>query len=216
MQALYCNILTGLCSPEEACRLTWFAHRLCREQGIPYRSGMISDVPTQGSATLPMILAAAGIRYFSAGINADRAFPFVQLQQKSPCWWEGPDGSRILMVFSPGYGRAYAWGLTGFSNGRGSACWRTWRQFEGRAIIPTTRSFCTGPSMTTSRIDARLAEHRPPVEPALRISQAHSLHERRVLRVHREALRRPAAGLSRSAAEPIGRTAPPPRPARQP
>ena len=28
VQALYCNMLTGLCSHEEACRLTWFAHRL--------------------------------------------------------------------------------------------------------------------------------------------------------------------------------------------
>ena len=48
IQALYCNMLTGLCSHEEACRLTWFAHKLCREQGIPYRSAMISDVPSAG------------------------------------------------------------------------------------------------------------------------------------------------------------------------
>ena len=34
---------------------------------------MISDVPTQ-EASLPMILAGAGIRYFSSGINNDRAY----------------------------------------------------------------------------------------------------------------------------------------------
>ena len=77
IQALYCNILTGLCSPEEACRLTWFAHSCSREQGIPYRSAMISDVPTQ-EASLPMLLAGAGIRYFSSGINNDRAYTFTQ------------------------------------------------------------------------------------------------------------------------------------------
>ena len=76
IQALYCNMLTGLCSPEEACRFTWFAHKLCREHGIPYESAMISDVPSQ-EASLPMILAGSGIRYFSSGINNDRAYTFT-------------------------------------------------------------------------------------------------------------------------------------------
>ena len=37
---------------------------------------MISDVPSQ-EATVPMLLAGAGIRYFSSGINNDRAYPFT-------------------------------------------------------------------------------------------------------------------------------------------
>jgi hypothetical protein len=110
IQALYCNILTGLCSHEEACRLTAYAARLHRDYKIPYTSAMISDVPTQ-EATLPMLLADSGIRYFSSGINNDRAYTFTQMQEKCPCWWEGPDGSRVLMMYMYGYAHASGWGL---------------------------------------------------------------------------------------------------------
>jgi hypothetical protein len=110
IQALYCNLLTGLVSHEAGCRLTWVAHNLKTEYGIPYRSAMISDVPTQ-EASLPMLLANAGIRYFSSGINNDRAYPFDQMQQQSPCWWEGPDGSRVLMFYASSYAQASGLGL---------------------------------------------------------------------------------------------------------
>ena len=111
VQALYCNILTGLCSHEAGCRLTLFAHQLKTRYGIPYRSAMISDVPSQ-EGTLPMLLAGAGIRYFSSGINHERAYPFTYLEPKCPCWWEGPDGSRVLMMYAPQYAQASQWGLT--------------------------------------------------------------------------------------------------------
>jgi hypothetical protein len=81
VQALYCNILTGLCSHESGCRLTRYAHNLKTEHGIPFRSAMISDVPTQ-EASLPMLLAGAGIRYFSSGINNDRAYRFTHMQSQ--------------------------------------------------------------------------------------------------------------------------------------
>jgi hypothetical protein len=111
IQGLYDNILTGLCSHEAGCRLTSFAHSLSARYGVPCRSAMISDVPTQ-EASLPMLLAGAGIRYFSSGINNERAYPFSRMQDRCPCWWEGPDGSRVLMMFAPGYGQAVHWGLT--------------------------------------------------------------------------------------------------------
>ncbi len=111
IQALYDNILTGLCSHEAGCRLTLFAHSLSTRYGVPCRSAMISDVPTQ-QASLPMLLAGAGIRFFSSGINHERAYPFTRMQDLCPCWWEGPDGSRVLMMFAPQYGQATQWGLT--------------------------------------------------------------------------------------------------------
>ena len=110
IQSLYLNVLTGLCSHEEICRLTSFAHKLCREQGIPCKSAMLSDVPTE-EASLPMVLAGAGIRYFSNGINPFRPFTFTKMQGKCPCWWEGPDGSRVLMMYSKVYAHAFRWGL---------------------------------------------------------------------------------------------------------
>ena len=44
---------------------------------------MISDVPSQ-EASLPMILSGAGIRYFSSGINSDRAYPIVRCRTSVP------------------------------------------------------------------------------------------------------------------------------------
>ena len=111
IQGLYDNILTGLCSHEAGCRLTSFAHSLSTRYGLPCRSAMISDVPAQ-QASLPMLLAGAGIRYFSSGINPERAYPFTRMQDLCPCWWEGPDGSRVLMMFASGYGQAAQWSLT--------------------------------------------------------------------------------------------------------
>ena len=110
IQALYANILTGLCSHEELCRLTYAANRIKRAYGIPYTSAMIDDVPTWVAA-LPMILSNSGIRYFSGGSNNTRAVTFTQMYNKSPCWWEGPDGSRVLMMFQPGYAQAARLGL---------------------------------------------------------------------------------------------------------
>ena len=69
--------------------MTWFAHKLSRQQGIPYTSAMISDVPTQ-EAPLPMILAGAGIRYFSSGINNDRAYNFTQCRTSVPVGGQAP------------------------------------------------------------------------------------------------------------------------------
>ncbi len=111
VQSLYCNLLTALCSHEAACRSTWYAHTLKTQYGIPYRSAMITDVPTQ-EATIPMLLANSGIRYFSSGINNDRAYPFTTLQDRCPFWWEGPDGSRVLMMSTWQYAQATQWGLT--------------------------------------------------------------------------------------------------------
>jgi len=110
IQALYCNMLTGLCSHEELCRLTWYAHRFCREKGIPFKSAMISDVPSQEFA-LPMILAGAGIRYFSSGSNRDHSYPFNHLFGSRPFWWEGPDGSRVLALYVENYAYASRWAL---------------------------------------------------------------------------------------------------------
>ena len=144
IQALFCNELTGLCSHEEACRLTWFAHKLCREQGIPYLSAMISDVPTQ-EATLPMILSSAGIRYFSSGINNDRAYPFTQMQSKCPCWWEGagrqPGADDVHLAIRPGPAMALT---QSFNEARPRFC-RSSANMKSARIIPSTRFSCTAP-----------------------------------------------------------------------
>ena len=80
---------------------------LRRLEGIPCRTAMLTDVPT-AEASFPMIAANSGIRFVAQGINNGRA-PTFRPYAKSPCWWEGPDGSRVLMAFSETYGLARSW-----------------------------------------------------------------------------------------------------------
>ncbi len=110
-QAIYGNMLTGICSHESLIRDLYYARNMSREYGIPYDIAMSSDVPTQ-VWTLPTILAGAGIRYFSAGLNLTRGSSFNQLFNK-PFYWQGPDGSSVLTWYSPGY--AYAGSLRLFN-----------------------------------------------------------------------------------------------------
>ena len=51
------------------------------------------------------ILSAAGIKYFSAAANADRGPTLMlgDLHRRSPFWWEGPDGSRVLLWYARHY-----------------------------------------------------------------------------------------------------------------
>lgn len=157
VQALYCNILTGLCSHEQACRLTAYAHKLQREQKIPYRSAMISDVPTQ-EASLPMLLAGSGIRYFSSGINNDRAYTFTQLQSKCPCWWEGPDGSRVLMMYVHGYSHANGWGLDQSVETARTRVISNLRGYEQRKDYPFDAVFLHGAVSDNCLMNPKLAD----------------------------------------------------------
>jgi len=155
VQALYVNILTGLCSHEEFCRQTYLAHRLHRQYGVPYSSAMINDVPTCVGAT-PMMLSGAGIRYFSNGINNTRGYTFTEMYDKSPCWWEGPDGSRVLMVFIKSI--AYAWRF-GLHDDVESARKRTvaiLREYEEREHYPYDAVFGNGAVSDNRLLDTRL------------------------------------------------------------
>lgn len=111
-QAIYGNMLTGICSHEELIRDLYYARSVSKKYGIPFDIAMSSDVPTQ-VWTLPMILAGSGIHYFSAGLNLTRGNSFNQLFGKSPFYWQGPDGSRVLTWLAPGYGYAQNLRLTG-------------------------------------------------------------------------------------------------------
>jgi len=62
LDALYGNMLTGLCRPEELMRVTAFAKRLEAQIGVPIESAMISDVPGYTWGTVAA-LAHAGIKY---------------------------------------------------------------------------------------------------------------------------------------------------------
>jgi hypothetical protein len=59
----------------------------------------MTDVPSH-SWLLPTLLEAAGVRFLHLGCNAGSATPRVP----PLFWWEGPDGSRLLTMYSESYG----------------------------------------------------------------------------------------------------------------
>ena len=111
--ALPFSIESELMWPEEFARGYTFADRSCRRYGLPLRRGAkISDVPSQSRA-LATGLAHGGIRFMHIGCN----WPSGYVHGLPPLfWWEGPDGSRVLTMYSTIYGTCTAlwpWGGEG-------------------------------------------------------------------------------------------------------
>ena len=113
VQGFLGNELTGICSSEGLNRLVDYYDVLRNEYGIASDCAMQTDVPTMVS-TVPMILAGHGIKYLSHGINATRARG-DQAFQNIPHYWESPDGSRVLMWKTGGYGLTSS--ITGMGDG---------------------------------------------------------------------------------------------------
>jgi alpha-mannosidase len=102
--AQYANLMTGTASLEEMIRSTFYGYRLHQKDGLPFEYVNMTDVPGY-VWSYPSILHALGIRYFAAASNNDRA-PILlwgKWNTKSPFWWEGPDGSKVLMSYSRQY-----------------------------------------------------------------------------------------------------------------
>ena len=72
--------------------------------GTPFNYANITDVPSY-SWSYASILASAGIPYFIAASNNDRAPVLLQghLNENSPMFWEGPDGKKVLFWYSRHY-----------------------------------------------------------------------------------------------------------------
>jgi hypothetical protein len=107
--ALYGNQTLELCGHEELVRLLYPAHRLQRALGIEVASAEHNDIPGFPWG-LASVLAGAGIRYFSPGVprwyfgqGDQRVHPLwdtagaLPLEMPAACWWEGPDGARVLL-----------------------------------------------------------------------------------------------------------------------
>ncbi len=66
-----------LCSEEELIRNMYYSARLHRKYGVPFESYTITDAPSH-VWSVPSILAGAGIRCLSVGVNQTRAPLFKQ------------------------------------------------------------------------------------------------------------------------------------------
>ncbi len=136
----FANQHTGNASWEALARSLYDQHNLAREHKLPTTdAAQIVDVPayTWGYAS---VLHDAGIKYFVAASNSWRA-PVMLLgrwNQKSPFYWEGPDGGRVLMWYS----RAYLQAHTLFGG--------PWRMESVRDSLPVFLQAYTRPDYTAS------------------------------------------------------------------
>ncbi len=98
------NLLTGYPSLEELIRSTDYSSWLHRKLGVPFDYANITDVPSY-SWSYASVLSALGVKYFAAAANSDRApiLLYGRWNEKSPFWWQGPDGGKILMSYSRQY-----------------------------------------------------------------------------------------------------------------
>ncbi|HEX8922761.1 MAG TPA: polysaccharide lyase family protein, partial [Pyrinomonadaceae bacterium] len=97
-------MLTGFPTAETLLRSFYASHKLNREHGGTWDYVNSTDVPSYSWA-YASIIAAAGLKYFAAAANADRGPTLMlgNLHRQSPFWWEGPDGSRVLMWYARHY-----------------------------------------------------------------------------------------------------------------
>lgn len=123
LPSVYCSPFTGFASLENLIRLLYPSHQFAREHGVATDSALSTDVPNY-SWSLASVLAASGIKTFVSASDAYRA-PFLlynRLHERSPHWWEGPDGGRVLTWSARHYHQwASLFGLPGsWLNGRDS------------------------------------------------------------------------------------------------
>ena len=104
ISAFYLNLMTGMCTGEELYRSLYYAKGLGKKHGIPIRFACLTDAPSHSWFT-PTLLKDSGVEGFANGSNQTRA-PLLQnssLNEDSPFYWEGADGSKVITWFSRSY-----------------------------------------------------------------------------------------------------------------
>ena len=98
VHALPFSTHTELLEMEDLVRGLGYASRLARASGLPLpRDAKMTDVPCH-SWFLPTLLRHAGVAFLHLGCNAASSSP----ELPPLFWWEGPDGSRLLTMYSSG------------------------------------------------------------------------------------------------------------------
>jgi alpha-mannosidase len=99
IHALPYTIETGSADLETLARCFICSSRLARRYGLPLpNDAKMTDVPGH-DWIIPTLLHHAGVKFFHLGANPTN----IQVKQPRLFWWEGPDGSRVLTMFSTGY-----------------------------------------------------------------------------------------------------------------
>ena len=102
--AQYASNPTGFPSLEDTIRSLYPSYQFHLKHGGDFDYANITDVPSC-TWSYASVLAAAGLKYFVDASDNWRAplILFGRINERSPFWWEGPDGGRILMWVSRHY-----------------------------------------------------------------------------------------------------------------
>lgn len=96
VHALPFTLHTESLEPEDVVRGLEFSSRLSKHAGLNLpRDAKMTDVPCH-TWLLPTVLRRAGVEFLHLGCNAASRSP----QVPSLFWWEGPDGSRLLTMYT--------------------------------------------------------------------------------------------------------------------
>ena len=107
IDAMYANLLTGICRGEELLRQFSFATDFGRRCGVKVDSMMISDVPGLTWGVVPS-LSQAGVKYISDGPNYIDRIGWARVTwEDNPFWWIGPNGTDKVLYWSSYFGYAY-------------------------------------------------------------------------------------------------------------
>ena len=100
----YASLLTGFPTAETLIRSLYWGYAFNQEHGGAWDYANITDVPSY-SWSYASILSEAGMKYLIAGSDNYRGPVLLlgHLHEKSPFWWEGPDGGKVLMWYSRHY-----------------------------------------------------------------------------------------------------------------
>jgi len=102
--APYASNFTGAESLETLIRALYYSKQFARQNQTDFNHSLLTDVPNS-TWSYASVMAAAGLKYFVVGSDQWRA-PFLlrnHFNEKSPQWWEGPDGGRVLTWYSRHY-----------------------------------------------------------------------------------------------------------------
>ena len=102
--AQFASNATGFPSLEDTIRSLYPSYQFHLKHGGDFDYANITDVPSC-SWSYASVMAAAGLKYFVDASDNWRApiILFGKINERSPFWWEGPDGGRILMWVSRHY-----------------------------------------------------------------------------------------------------------------
>ena len=98
VDALYGNMLTGLCRPEELAQCLVFGARLSTLTGVPVESAAICDVPGYTWGIVP-VMAQAGVKYFAIGPNYGDRVGTIHVWDDKPFYWKSQSGGERVLCW---------------------------------------------------------------------------------------------------------------------